>query len=179
MPLNADGTVELLKGKAIIKRVPRLSKNPRIFIRNQKVPILRGRRERPKTLGILDPLERRAVSKSRFPNGTLPERIMFKALSTVMQGDHNFIFQRDVGGGRNFIGGFVIDFLIIDRTPNIAIETLGSFWHQAANRFADEERALAVISRGFKYHEVWDYEIFQSDLFLEEIILTRILGRQA
>ncbi len=178
MTLNADGTVKSLRRKSIIRRVARLSSNPRVFVRNDLVPILRGRRPRRIEIGELDPLETRAISKSRFANATLPERIFFKALSTVMQGEEGFIFQRDVGGGRNFIGGFVIDFIIFDRVPNVAVEVLGSFWHQAANRFADEERALAVISRGFEYHEVWDYEIFQGDVFLEELILERILGRR-
>lgn len=174
---RADGSLKSIKSKAIIRRVSRLSNSPRVFVRHDKVPILRGRRGRPIEFGE-DPLEQRAVSKSRFPTGTLPERIFFKALTTVMNGEQNFIFQRDVGGGRNFIGGFIIDFLIIDREPNVAVETLGSFWHQADVRYADQERALAVINKGFEYHEVWDYEIFQTDEFLEELILTRILGRK-
>lgn len=156
----------------------RLSNKPRVFVRNELIPILRGRRPRRIEIGELNPLEMRAIPKNRFALATLPERVFFKSLATVMQGEQNFIFQRDVGGGRNFIGGFVIDFLIIDREPNIAVEVLGSFWHQAAQSFADEERALAVISRGFEYHEVWDYEIFQGDVFLEELILTRILKRR-
>ena len=149
-----------------IRRVNRLTSSPRVFVRHTDIPIVRDRRVRPIEAGE-DPLEARA---SKIPHATLPERIVHKKLAQLLGGEDKFVFQRTEGGGRLFIGGFVLDFLILDTLPPLVIEVLGDFWHQAVRRFADEERALTVISLGYAYAEIWEHDIYASDQLTEQIL---------
>lgn len=160
-----------------IRRHSDLPDSPEIHVRYTPVNVVRDRRRRPNEVGP-DELEARAIDPNLFPGATLPERIVYRKLQQMLSGDHKFIFQRAANGGRTHIGGFVIDFLLIDRVPEVALEVLGSFWHQAEDRYTDQERALAVTSEGFRYHEIWDYDIFMSDEHLEAI-LTPILERRS
>lgn len=155
--------VEGINSIRIIPRKSRLPRTARVFVRNQDIPVVRDHRRDAPEFGE-DPLEARAISPDVFARATLPERIVYKKLSQLI-GEENFIFQYSQLGGRNLIGGFLIDFLI---EPNIALEVLGSYWHKAFERWADEERAVVVASRGFEYHEIWDWEIYMGDSYLEE-----------
>lgn len=135
---------------------------------------IRGRRQRGTESG-LDPLEQRALPKNTFPNATLPERIVYNKLVQLV-GEENFIYQRADNGGRTVIGGFVLDFVITNKRPQIALEVLGDYWHRAELRYADWERALEVTSLGYEYAEIWEHEILMGDSYLEQILVD-IVGR--
>jgi hypothetical protein len=65
---------------------------------------------------------------------------------------------------------------VLDRTPPIALEVLGAFWHQPKDRHSDEERGFTMARLGYRYEEVWEQDIYIGDERLEEIITT-ILGK--
>ena len=166
-----------MSSKRGLSRIPRISRSPRIHIPTTDVRIPRGRRRASIEFG-LDPLEARAIAPGLFPGSTLPERIVYKKLMEMI-GEENFVFQWSEGGGRtgfNFVGGYLIDFVIIDHEPYIALEVLGNYWHRLSNRWADAERALEIISLGFQYEEVMESEIYQGDQYLE-MLLSRIVRR--
>lgn len=154
-----------------IQRIPRLPRRKRIFTRYGDRPITRDRRLRPIEIGI-DPLEARAANVE----GTLPERIVYKKLVQLV-GEQYISFQRLEGGGRNILGGFVLDFLITDRFPPLVIEVLGDFWHKPSRAFADAERMMAVTNRGYGYFEIWEHEVYHSDELTEKL-LSEALGNR-
>ena len=162
--------VKALRGK---RQASQLPKFPRTYIKSNTETVLRDRRRSKPVFGP-EELEGRA---SQGFYGTLPERIMYKKLSQMMQGSHNFIFQRTEGGGRNYIGGFVLDFLITDRLPYLVIEILGDYWHQAYEKAADLEREMAVRREGYLYYEIWESEIYISDEYLENKLNGILEGR--
>jgi len=147
---------------------------PRKYVRTATEKVIRDRRRSAVEFGD-DPLEKRATSLSVLPLATLPERIVFKKLSQMLRSNSKFLFQRIEKGGRNLIGGFIIDFLIVDREPAIALEILGDYWHQAYEKMSDLERELAVKREGYFYHEIWEHDIYQSDELLEQLLF-EILG---
>jgi very-short-patch-repair endonuclease len=160
----------------VIRRISRIPKRPRLYVRTQDMPITRDRRGRPIEFGV-DELESRAISPNRFAGATLPERIVYKALEKMMGDDSEFIFQRTELGGRNFLGGYVIDFVIPNPEPPLALEVLGDYWHQADRRYGDEERAYVLFSLGYEYAEVWEHDILHSGERLERILF-QILGNR-
>ena len=155
------------------RQASQMSKFPRVYTKNNTETVLRDRRRTKPVFGV-EELESRAAQGFY---GTLPERIMHKKLTQMMQGTHNFIFQRTEGGGRNYIGGFVLDFLITDKLPYLVIEILGNYWHQAYEQAADLERAMAVKREGYIYHEIWESEIYISDEYLENKLTVILQGR--
>lgn len=162
-----------------IKKIPRakrVSPAPRVYTRSQDQPILRDRRRRPVEAGE-DEFEARAISPNRFAGATLPERIVYKKLAQLFQSENAFIYQRSALGGRNFLGGFVIDFVIPSPEPPLALEVLGDFWHQAQQQYSDAQRALTLLSLGYDYEEVWEHDILHSDERLENILRTILGGR--
>lgn len=159
-----------------IRRIARLPKVPRNFLRFQDAPITKNRRLQPIEFGD-DPLEQRAIPKDRFPGATLPERIVYKKLAQLI-GEDKFIYQRSEFGGRAFIGGYVLDFVVLVRQPPILLEVEGQYWHQKKDEYRDIQRATVMVALGFEYHEIWEYDIYQSDENLERI-LRGILDRYA
>lgn len=171
------GGLKGLKGLKSKRQASQLPKFPRQYIKRGTDTVLRDRRRKPPQFGP-EELEARAMPKTgMLALATLPERIVYKKLSQMMQGTKRFIFQREELGGRNFIGGFIIDFLIIDRTPFIALEILGDYWHQAYEKQADLERQLSVQKEGYIYHEIWEREIYESDENLENKLNVMLEGR--
>tara|TARA_R110002020_G_C16016198_1_gene751574 strand:- start:73 stop:600 length:528 start_codon:yes stop_codon:yes gene_type:complete len=171
------GGVKSLKSLRGRRQASQLPKFPRTYIRSQTQTVLRDRRRKPIAFGV-DELEMRAAPKEgALYNATLPERIIYKKLQEILRGTSQFIFQRVERGGRNLIGGYVIDFLIIDRTPFIALEILGNYWHQAYEKQSDLERSLAVQRAGYAYHEIWERDIYISDEYVENFLLN-ILGQK-
>ena len=159
--------IKSLRGRRQASQLPKM---PSTYIRTTTDKVVRDRRRPTIQFGV-DELEQRAVPKEgALGTATLPERILYKKLSELYKGTSRFIFQRTERGGRNLIGGFIIDFLLIDRTPNIALEVLGDYWHQAYEKQADLERALAVTRAGYTYHEIWEHDIYESDEKLETIL---------
>jgi len=155
------------KGVGVIRRVARLPKNPHVYKRYEDAAIQRGRKGRPIEAGD-DPLEQRAIPKGSFPNATLPERIIYKKLQQMNVG---FSYQRAEGGGRNIIGGFVVDFVITDfGVPGIGLEVFGEYWHQAKDQWKDLERAFALARLGYEYYEISELDVYQSDEHLESIL---------
>ena len=159
------------------RQASQMSKFPRVYTKNNTETVLRDRRRTKPVFGV-EELESRAAQGFY---GTLPERIMHsivhKKLTQMLQGSSRFIFQREELGGRNYIGGFILDFTIIDRSPFIAIEILGDYWHQAYEKASDLERQMAVLREGYIYHEIWESEIYISDEFLENKLSVILEGR--
>tara|TARA_R110002012_G_scaffold18062_1_gene66868 strand:- start:8 stop:517 length:510 start_codon:yes stop_codon:yes gene_type:complete len=162
-----------LRGVRGARQASQLSKFPRTYVKNNTETVLRSRRRISPEFGP-DRLENRAAQGFY---GTLPERIVYKKLSEMLLGTHNFTFQRLGGGGRNYIGGFVLDFVVIDRVPNVVIEILGDYWHQAYEKQADLERQMAVVKEGYLYNEIWESEIYISDENLENKLNVILEGR--
>jgi very-short-patch-repair endonuclease len=162
-----------VKGEHSVRRVPRIPKDPRIYLRFEKLPIVRDHQRPPVEFG--DPeLEQRAIPPDMFPGATLGERVMYKKLWQLI-GQNAFVYQKAEFGGRNIIGGFSIDFVITDRMPLIALETTNEYWHRAEFKYHDLERALVLQGLGYRYEEVPEFDIFMSDEHLE-LILLDILG---
>jgi len=171
------GGIKSLPSKRGRRQASQLSKFPRTYIKTETETVLRDRRRKPPEFGP-DKLEARAVAATgALERATLPERIVYKKLTQMLQGTHKFIFQREELGGRNFIGGFIIDFLVLDKQPYLALEVLGDYWHQAYEKAADLEREMAVKREGYIYHEIWESEIYISDENLENKLLVILEGR--
>lgn len=147
----------------VIQRMRELPRNPRIWTRYRETVVGRDRRRAPVEFGQ-DELEARAQQDIV---GTLPERIVYKKLQQLV-GANNFLFQRTEGGGRNILGGYVIDFLVTDRIPPLALEVQGTYWHQQADGASNFERQLAVTRLGYTYAEIFDTEIYHSEEYFEE-----------
>ena len=170
------GGIKALRGLRSKRQASQLGTRNRTYLKTNTTTVLRDRRRSMVEFGE-EELEARATPKSQLGDlATLPERIVHKKLIQVLHGAHNFAYQRIDKGGRNFIGGFIIDFVIVDRVPNIAIEILGDYWHQAYEKAADLERQLTVTRAGYIYHEIWEHDIYESDEKLENILI-EILGR--
>jgi hypothetical protein len=107
---------------------------------------------RPK-LGI-DPLEARAISKDAV-KGTLPERIMLKALIDLLRFrvDVDFDFQSSLQGGRIELGGMVADFLF--PYLKIVIQVQGATHTEYLRSQKDDEQWSALKAMG--------YEVFFAD----------------
>jgi len=166
-------SIKNLRGKRQAAQYPQF---PRTYVRTETEKVIRDRRRSSPEFGD-SVLEQRATSKETLPTATLPERIVFKKLSEMLRSNNKFLFQRIERGGRNLIGGFIIDFLVVDRSPPIALEILGDYWHQAYEKMADLERELAVKREGYSYHEIWEHDIYISDEYLEKILYTILGGR--
>jgi very-short-patch-repair endonuclease len=157
-----------LRGK---RQASQLNVRNRTYLKTSTDKVIRGRRRSAVEFGS-DELESRATPKSQLGElATLPERIVHKKLVQLLHGSHNFTYQRVDKGGRNFINGFIIDFVVIDRLPLIAIEVLGDYWHKAYEKAADLERQIAVTRAGYDYFEIWEHDIYKSDEVLENILV--------
>jgi hypothetical protein len=171
------GVIKSLSSKKGKRQAAQLSRFPRSYITTSTQTVLRNRRIPKPEFGVNE-LELRAAPKAgSLDLATLPERIVHKKLSSMLHGTHNFIFQREELGGRNYIGGFILDFTIIDRQPYLAIEILGDYWHQAYQKASDLEREMGVLREGYLYHEIWESDIYISDENLENKLNVILEGR--
>lgn len=121
----------------------------------------------------LDPLEARAVPKKRV-RGTLPERIMYRALITVMrfQPDADFTFQSSMQGGRMELGGIVADFVF--PYLRIIIQVQGPTHNEFLRKRKDEEQQGILESMGFKVYNIEDATVY--DEYQLENWLRRTFG---
>lgn len=104
-------------------------------------------------------LERRAVPMSEV-YGSLPERIMYKAL---LDRSVTFDFQSSMEGGRLELGGMVADFVLLDRPVIIRVQ--GEVWHQGIESEArDEEHRAILQNMGYDVFDIWDWEIYDGDI---------------
>jgi very-short-patch-repair endonuclease len=94
-----------------------------------------------------DPDERRAVSKQVI-KGTLPERIVYLELirRKYIEG-LDFTFQSSTEGGRNELGGIVVDFLF--EFLRIALEIQGPTHDTHIQKAKDNEKESTLASMGF------------------------------
>ena len=120
-----------------------------------------------------DPLEARAVKKETV-KGTLPERIVYKALINVLhfQPDADFTFQSSQQGGRLELGGIVADFLF--DYIKLIIRVQGPTHTRFLRQAKDEEQRMALEEMGFLVKDLWDYTIY--DEYRLEDWLRRCFG---
>jgi len=117
-------------------------------------------------VGFEDPREQRAVSHERVA-GTLPERILYKALLERGYRDGvDFTFQSSLQGGRLFLGGMVADFVF--STRSLIVRVQGAKWHTG---FVEERRDdfQRDVLEGMGYHvlDVYDNTIYDQWQFDE------------
>lgn len=133
-----------------------------------ETPIIHRRGPRHDDYSV-DALEGRAVSKEEV-TGTLPERITYKELQTRRI---PFDFQSSFFGGRLELGGMVADFVLLDRPLIIRIQ--GEYWHSPLpTQRRDAVQRGVLESMGFQVEDLWDYEIYNPDVFYDR--MERILS---
>lgn len=99
-----------------------------------------------------DPDEARAVPEHVIP-GTLPERIVY--LELVKRGfveGIDFTFQSSKEGGRNELGGLVVDFVL--EFHRIALQVQGPTHDTFIRRRKDDEQESILASMGFTMLEL-------------------------
>lgn len=113
-----------------------------------------------------DPLEARAVPKTVI-RGTLPERILYRYLISVMAfvPGIDFDFQSSLQGGRIEVGGIVADFLF--EFLRIVIQVQGPTHDQYLRVRKDEEQRLALNELGYEVFEL-DVPTIYNESRLEE-----------
>ena len=95
-----------------------------------------------------DPLEARAVSEIQVP-GFLHERIVYKKLTDrrLVPGGVDFSFQSSFDGGRNVLGGIVVDFLFFSR--RIVIRVQGPQHNENLQRQKDDQQQALLAEMGY------------------------------
>ena len=131
------------------------------LVRRQKLPILKlrkGIKGRPQPTGTrlrkygLTPEEQ---YMQYAPEGTKPERLVF---GWLLKHKFMFDFQQPVMGGR-IPGGAVVDFIIYDKQPPIALRIM-SFWHESPEvKWTDDIQAENLFQLGYQVEDVWEREI--------------------
>lgn len=155
------------------KRLSQLSslETQREYLRLTIEKPIRGRRARKIEFGI-DPDEQRAVQSVE---GSILERIVYKKLLQLIGPEGvSWEFKHGIRGARVFKGGYELDFVIY-RPRQTALEVQGAYWHGPVQQYRDVARALAVLSDGFEYAEILEWEIELGDQFLE-FRLRQLLG---
>ncbi len=106
-----------------------------------------------------DPLEDRAVSKEQV-KGTLPERILYRALQRVVHqsATSDFDFQSSLEGGRLELGGIVADFLF--RNKRMIIQVQGPTHTQFLRGRKDDEQRGILESMGYLVKNIEDDTIY-------------------
>lgn len=113
-----------------------------------------------------NPCEQWAVPDSEV-HGTLPERVMWKALNIRRLIPGIFTFQSSLSGGRLQLGGLVADFLC--QYPPVVIRVQGSFWHGEFDRLTgnlmhgdivqgrkDDEQGQILNALGYSVIDFWE-----------------------
>lgn len=112
-----------------------------------------------------DPNEARAVPYGYGPGqvrGTLPERILYKELQ---KRKIPFEFQSSVDGGKQRLGGSIIDFVLTDR--RMMIEVKGTYWHTQVHTAAEDKARTVRLLQTYQLVELWDWEVY-SPFLLDE-----------
>lgn len=118
-----------------------------------------------------DPLEARAVSHDMI-RGTLPERILYKALVEQIHlvPDVDFDFQSSLQGGRLETGGIVADFLF--QIIKIVIQVQGPTHFEFLRTVKDSEQKQALEDLGYTVYEIFEDEIYDEarlNLWLKKV----------
>jgi len=106
-----------------------------------------------------DPLEARAVPHG-LVRGTLPERILYKALVDLLHFVPGFDFdhQTSLQGGRMELGGIVADFLF--QYLKIAIQVQGPTHTEYFRTVKDAEQQGALNELGYTVYYIWEDDIY-------------------
>lgn len=110
---------------------------------------------------------------------TLPEVIVYGWLVVhKLRDEVDFSFQSSQLGGRLQFGGMVVDFLITDRLPNIAIRIQGAHWHTGADVDAkDAAQADVLAKQGIVVEDLYEDECYNESILedrMREIIGIRV-----
>jgi hypothetical protein len=118
-------------------------------------------------------LELRAVSRSSV-RGTLPERIVYKYLSTFIRCP--FDFQSSLSGGRMETGGAVADFIIYpyEKGKEFVLNIDGPTHADFLRHAKDEEQEMMLESMGFKVYKVGEETVY--DVYLFEEYMRRLFA---
>jgi len=128
----------------------------RIKWRDEHIEHRRGWQGAP--IGISE-LEARAVSKDQVL-GTLEERIVYKAL--VIR-KIQFDFQSSIQGGRLMLGGMVADFILLDSSVIIRVQS--EKWHSGFVAEAKDASQQAILeSLGYYVLDIWDWQVHDPGL---------------
>ena len=177
--VNIRGELEPMKPLRAHREILR----PMSYHRVTPLEPVRGHRRQP-AFG-LDRWEQRAQQNIDAP---ITERIVYKLLVELV-GKENFVWQFDILGGRQvfksvfttgtLIGGFIIDFVILDREPPLALEVMGAYWHgSGGGPERDMARKVAVNQFGFDYKEVHEADIMGDGTHLENVLVQVLGGRR-
>jgi very-short-patch-repair endonuclease len=125
---------------------------------------------RPKDISGNDD-EFRAFSEAELgAEGSVLERIVLKRLS-IIWGVMGVDFKwQDPEGDRS------IDIAVYNRPSgkNLALEVQGYVWHGPFAYYADTDRALFLMARGWDYAEIWEHEIMLGDEYLDQRLMELI-----
>lgn len=95
--------------------------------------------------------------------GSLEERIVYKEL---LKRKIYFSFQSSMEGGRQELGGMVVDFIIPER--RIALRVQGTIWHTGPEAEARDLVHKAVLeNEGYTVLDLWDWQVRDLKLFNE------------
>jgi very-short-patch-repair endonuclease len=119
-----------------------------------------------------NPLEARAIPQGVI-RGTLPERIIYKALVD----DHHLIegidfsYQSSLQGGRLDTGGIVADFLF--PYLRIIINPMGPTHYETLRMYKDDEQTMALAELGYQVYYIDEHKVYDEVYFtnwLKEVI---------
>jgi len=107
-----------------------------------------------------DVLEKAAI---RSDIGTLPERIVWKWL---LDQDHLFTYQLAELGGRDVVGGAVIDFVLYSFGQKVTIiRVQGEYWHGPTfpqRQRRDDEQYYRLHAMGYAVCDLWENDIYDA-----------------
>lgn len=123
-----------------------------------------------------DPREKRAVSKEQVA-GTLPERILYKALQRILRMDAgtDFTFQSSLQGGRTEMGGIVADFVFPYLL--VVIQVQGPTHGQYLRHVKDNEQRAILEAMGYAVWEIMDYECYDEYILEDWLRRHFLLGK--
>ena len=104
------------------------------------------------------------VLYQEYPHASLPEAI---AVDWLRRSGLHFLFQEAIWGGRQRVGGSVIDILVEQGGSWTAWSIIGVYWHQASfqDDTADMVSALSATVDGMR---VMNYvRLFEDDVYFE------------
>ena len=107
-----------------------------------------------------DPLEKAAL---QGVPGTLPERIVW---AWLIKEDHSFTAQRAEMGGRQVVGGAVVDFLVYSMAAMpVAMRVQGDYWHGPKfpkRQARDDEQYYRLTEQGYLVVDLWEKDIYDA-----------------
>lgn len=156
IPQNPTRPLQV-NSKDLLKRED-IRQDPSWFVKHKRGP------RRPK-VGE-DVLEARAVSKYQV-KGTLPERILYKALVNLIHltPGVDFDFQSSQSGGRMELGGLVADFLFF--FMKMVIQVQGPTHTDFLRARKDEEQKAILEDMGYRVFDI-DLEMVYNEYRFEE-----------